>query len=633
MDSNFVLNLRERYRSLSHWSLPRYYDAMNICMRIWSGLVSALTVMSLWCVDLRADADPVAQAYRQALELFEKNQDKQAAALLKKIIERNPGYNAAYYLLGRVQYRENQITKAARSFLQAGTGLITANGAFEFGVSMFTISRYNEALIALRKVPKKSPNRNLALFYMGVSSYRLGNNSSAEHYLRRAKKLPDEFIDYRARVLQAIRSRSSGTYNPYSYQGGGYSPYAPDASRSAGAREAGKKEEEKPKEPPRGFFVDLTPQVSYSFEQSKADKHGTGFDEKGKRGVKSEIDLSLRQQNSSRAAILSMGLDTVALYQLFSSSGRAAMFFNDGATIYSYQESIDNSSSDDQFYRLGLQPYANFRIGGGTALMTRVGVYRDQDLRGSKISYVVPFLTLSLNSDFDESDLNISTDVRRLSVSDGSSRSNIDFYGGYDYDFENFTAGTKAGYAMSSGESSYGFYDGQGLENPAVGSFASRITASLYASKNWETSSLKSTLSFKQLAAPNGQVLTGDYDEYKIANELVFQLSFGISVTGNFSYAMVPYSIKSVFSDPNEVVSGKPRGERTTENVPVSYDRMAYGAKISVAPIDGVSADLKMDQLKDTVSSLKKDKQKFVEQSVADSTLKSSFQIALSMNF
>jgi hypothetical protein len=609
---------------------------MNTFFRIWHRLFAISIVTIIWFGQVQADADPVAQAYRQALDLFEKNQDKQAAALLKKIIERNPGYNAAYYLLGRVFYRENQITKAARNFLQAGTGLVTANGAFEFGVSMFTIGRFNEALIALRKVPKKSPNRNLANFYMGVSSYRLGNNSSAEYYLRRAKKLPDEFVDYRARVLQAIRSRSSGTSNPYSYQGGGYSPYAPDASRGSAVRETVKKdekEEEKPKPPPRGFFVDLMPQLTYQFEQSKADKHGTGFDEKGKRGMVGEVDLNFRQQNSSRAAILSMGLDTVVLYQLLSSTGRSAMFFNDGATIYSYQESIDNSSSNDQYYRLGIKPYGNFRLGSGTSLLARTGVFRDQDMKGDKFSFVIPFLTLSLNSDFDDSDLNISTDIRRLSVSDGSSRSNYDFYGSYDYDFENFTAGTKAGYAASSGDSSYGFYDGQGLENPAVGSFDTRITANIYAAKNWETSSLKSTLSYKQLAAPNGKILTGDYDEYKISNEMVFQLSFGISLTGTFSYAMVPYSIKSVFSDPNEVVSGKPRGERATEQVPVSYDRMAYGGKVSVAPIDGVSAELKIDQLKDTVSSLKKDKQKIVEQSVADSTLKSSFQIALSMSF
>ncbi|MGJ8534539.1 MAG: tetratricopeptide repeat-containing sulfotransferase family protein [Alphaproteobacteria bacterium] len=172
-------------------------------------------------------------ALHRANELFERRQYTEAATLLEKIVDREPNYFGAWFLLGKIKFESNDLWKAVSCFNRASMlntadvptlinlGLTyTKLDARELAEQILdlallkepenvNISRalalvfkddrdYQRAAEMLYRAHQLQPSSSAIVQELGIVHFELGNMEEARHWLFRALKLAKENPDKKA---------------------------------------------------------------------------------------------------------------------------------------------------------------------------------------------------------------------------------------------------------------------------------------------------------------------------------------------------------------------------------------------------------------------------------------------------
>jgi len=176
------------------------------------------------------------RAYDKAVENLRKNKLPEAAKELRKAVDIYPDYAAAWYELGRIQAREQDIAEARKSFASA----LAADGKFVspyLNLAELEAKAQNWAALAdttTKLLKLDAVDYPMAYFYNAAANLNLGQIDEAEKSARAAEKLGTQHQYPRlelvlAPILARKKDYAGAAAHLRSYLA--LAPDAPDAAR------------------------------------------------------------------------------------------------------------------------------------------------------------------------------------------------------------------------------------------------------------------------------------------------------------------------------------------------------------------------------------------------------------------
>jgi len=622
----------------------------------------------------------VNKSLRKAGDLFQRNEFAKAEVVLRQVLKRDPNNSNANTLLGRIYLREGKTTKAAKYFIQGGIPFDDPDAAFDYGSSMFSLKRYEDAIEAFRVAKSKSEYNDLSEFYAGVSYMRIKNYGRAASFLRRARILPPEQARYKKQVLRSLRNQRSygNRLASRSYQAfPEYQNYAP-ASPQGGAvnyntapinpENSNKSDDEADNKPKRGWNFDGEPYVGYQQAGAKADKHGAGFDEYEKSGSLAGFSANLFNQEGRRSLVNQFGLYAEVNWSDLNWFGREVQFKKTGATVYSSSKNLDKSSplvtgndyseaphlrpSDmDRSWDIGALPSITFAFSDAFSFQFAAGFsyfdYPDSASSGTR-SIVRP------TANFEKNDLDMAFVLESENGvrTGGKSGTNEKLCGRADISVESTSFNT-----IVNGEYTSQLYrlgpelnDRMGQVCNDIGIFESGMKFGLGFEKPQNDTLLKLTAdyaSYTPFTVSGVELVSnGPYDLYAAGANYSVDFPFGITLTGIVSYdyssTYKRNNIRDLATETTETTTTE-TSTTTTENsstsgtglkAAASRSRISYGLKGELSPAKWLNAQFEILNRSDTFTPEggKADADKF-KQNVPDQTLEYRAQLQVSFAF
>lgn len=146
--------------------------------------------------------------YASALGAYHDKRTKDAVRQLKAILQREPQHEEAALLLGTIYFENDRLKKAKSYFERVDPSALTEESAFAYGVTYMELKSYKKAARGLRyEVKNRGPNRNLAVYYLGVIYYKNGQALRARRFFQALDPhdLPVYLRVNRRRYLSEIR--------------------------------------------------------------------------------------------------------------------------------------------------------------------------------------------------------------------------------------------------------------------------------------------------------------------------------------------------------------------------------------------------------------------------------------------
>ncbi len=161
-------------------------------------------------------------AYKKALSYEKKNKVKTSARLLKVIIKKYPAFKPARISLARIYAKRGLFSKAWRLWKKIKIKSIAKKDIFYYGVSAFSLQKYDSALAAFQRVSNRSKNYPNALFYAGVCQFRAKRYEKARKLLLLTSNISPPLqstrrkllIETRRRLRSRFRTRTSNFRQP-----------------------------------------------------------------------------------------------------------------------------------------------------------------------------------------------------------------------------------------------------------------------------------------------------------------------------------------------------------------------------------------------------------------------------------
>jgi tetratricopeptide (TPR) repeat protein len=308
----------------------------------------------------------VNKGFAAALKAYKKGNIRGASKMLQKLLRKYPTHTATNVLYAKILYRRGKVRAAAKYFKRVPSGSIGADVAYAYGISMFEVKKYSQAIKGFSKVSRKSKERYLALFYRGASLMRVGQWSRAVASLRAATKLPSNLRSSRRRLLNTAQSRAraerrgqstAGTYvivptpppqyaAPVAYPGQAPGlPPDPTAPKQPGGKPGKPAKPAPPPPPPKAQFSNaLTPSITIKQSQGSKGFHGLADAESESQTVTLKVADKARYDMAPQAhggqGHLQLGIDLSQANA--NSSGSKVTFTQDPDNPGVLQESVSD---------------------------------------------------------------------------------------------------------------------------------------------------------------------------------------------------------------------------------------------------------------------------------------------------
>jgi Tfp pilus assembly protein PilF len=185
--------------------------------RVWNfrPIFALIIIFSIFAKEKHARAAPsVTKMFQAATGEIRQGNFPAAEKILRSIISQFPGYEPAYILLARVEYRQGDQISAFRHFKKVNPASLDSDAAFEYGLIAYARHDCTRALSGFKRVVSSDDMNNFAKFYSGVCYLRVRNYAKVITSLRQATELPPELSALRRKMLRIaldrVRIESSG---------------------------------------------------------------------------------------------------------------------------------------------------------------------------------------------------------------------------------------------------------------------------------------------------------------------------------------------------------------------------------------------------------------------------------------
>ncbi len=295
-----------------------------------TGRFLAVLSLTLSLTPLSAFAG-VSASFRKAKNNFDRKQFRTAFHQLETIIAKYPDHSPSHTLLGQLHYQSGRLKAAGRHFLKS-KAIPDGDVAYQYGLSLYTLKQFRQAIDGFKKVPANSTYRDLAEFYAGVCLYRIRNYTGAQYFLSLAKNLPEKIEPYRQKYLQSSAQKlqiQRFSRVDRRYTTGAVAPYDPQFMRNqvvlppilppgpGSPYTRPHDSEETSQLAPLGFSSQFTPKLEYSRVAIDNDLHGFRSNSVLQERRNAAISLDLRYDTE----FVGLTLDTDLEYLNQSSSG------------------------------------------------------------------------------------------------------------------------------------------------------------------------------------------------------------------------------------------------------------------------------------------------------------------------
>lgn len=604
---------------------------------IAKSLLILLTLVALILVYPEPALANVSKKFNVARNLFEKKRYKQSEKMLKAIIRQYPDHKASYYLLGRIAYRFGKSKKATKLFLKSGPSFLFTGGAFEYGITMFAAKRYNLAIKGLNRVPRNSPNRGIADFYIGVSYYNQKRFAQAENFLRRARKIPANLESSRRAFLrEAGKQRElerAGRFTPqrpiyippptqqyyYAPQPDGTPPPLPPGAGAPPPTQTtpdvAQKEVESKPEIKKGYSSAMTPRLDYTKQTAFKDKHGFGGTESNTQGISGGINGNFRYDNKSGSSYyldLDLGFNNKTTT---GSNIKNVVYEDDPGTIVATRSDV--AAALDKSATIILKPGFDLPVAKSLALSGSFELEMSlPEMRFEEASQTrTPAGNIEVS--FGDISLDLGASLTQIVTADGATADQkTSLTGDLDKPFETFNLSFSFGLTMVSTPAA-----------ATIGGFEQNMSIGATATKSFGDLSLKISGKNSQNTPPSGTVVGGTQSSNTFNGEASFPFEFGISFTAGGKFIMIDQYITPL----SESVEGSE--ETTTVNVGASGQTTGFNATIKFAPISwlNLSASYSRDETAYTVGN--KEKEADFQQNTPDIITGTSISIGVSQSF
>ncbi|SMF22029.1 tetratricopeptide repeat protein [Pseudobacteriovorax antillogorgiicola] len=149
------------------------------------------------------------QRFRQAQSYYDNQQYRKAGKVLVPLIREFPNRSSALELLALVYFQRGKFSQARDVFDRMNYRELSRDAGYAWGASYYAAKQWKKAVYGFKKVPRKSPYRPLAAYFLGVSYFRMKRWYPAKKFLLRADddKLLPIMKRNKARMLVAIKKR------------------------------------------------------------------------------------------------------------------------------------------------------------------------------------------------------------------------------------------------------------------------------------------------------------------------------------------------------------------------------------------------------------------------------------------
>ena len=269
--------------------------------------IFAAVGVATFCPLNHARAASVTQMFKEALKSYDSGNLRLATKLLYDIVKKYPTHEPSHLLLGRINYRQGQMVRAAFHFRKTSPDFLEGEAAYEYGITFFARGECKEAEAGLKRVGPGFRGANLAAFYRGICFSRNREWFRAELQLEKAINLPEHLIGVRRRLLTQVREaqqeeRSRPIDTPpqsYSFQPVVVVPPPPAdlalsekeaKERRTPAKTAAKKDTTKP-----GLTISLAPNIVLGISSTDSDFNGAKRNRSDKNSITLGAELTLKQ--------------------------------------------------------------------------------------------------------------------------------------------------------------------------------------------------------------------------------------------------------------------------------------------------------------------------------------------------
>jgi len=132
--------------------------------------------------------------FRKAVEAYEAKKWGDATELFTQILSKQSDHTASRIYLARAYYQQKNANESLKAFRQVDPKLLEPEAAYEYGQVAFRSNEYTLAVKAFATVPNGHPLYDLAGFYGGISSFKLGEYQQAIDLFDQAVVLPTKLV-------------------------------------------------------------------------------------------------------------------------------------------------------------------------------------------------------------------------------------------------------------------------------------------------------------------------------------------------------------------------------------------------------------------------------------------------------
>lgn len=180
--------------------------AMEASRAVWRRGIVLIFAILLIVPAHHAFARGANDEFSKARVAFERGQYGKSQQILKRNLKKYPGHGPSLFLMGRLQFRGGNFSRATAYFRQSGKDFIEGEGALDYGLAFYQVKDFREAIAGFSVIRERRLH-DVAAYYMGMSHYRLGEYVIAERALSAAKDIPAGKAETRDRVLNELRQR------------------------------------------------------------------------------------------------------------------------------------------------------------------------------------------------------------------------------------------------------------------------------------------------------------------------------------------------------------------------------------------------------------------------------------------
>lgn len=337
------------------------------CMFFLLALITTLPSLSF-------AGDSYRQRLSKARRLYNEGKINPAGKELVRLIKDYPKRKEVIELLALVYFEKGQFAKSRELFNKVNPSSISAEAGYAWGASFYSAEKWKKAILGFKKVPRKSPYRPLATYFLGVSLFRLNRLDSAKKHLLRArsKELLPVMARNRKRFLEEIKLREKEERNEI-LEDGGMSFSAHRSTRGILMKEQQltenyflRKEDQNPQSKPTPRSYKIQPFIKYTQISRNLNNHqfvDESLDVSAYRGGISGtyFEKDLRSKINNRGCLASLGYGEISFDS--SSSKFVSLEQTTGGFVQSTKEKRSES-----YLLIDIEPFLTHSISSSSTV-------------------------------------------------------------------------------------------------------------------------------------------------------------------------------------------------------------------------------------------------------------------------